>query len=78
MGEFAYKNLNEEQILKTVETAISGGLRGLKMYFMLGLPTESEEDIFEIVELAKKMKDIIKKYKVSLFPRYITNSSKRE
>ena len=59
------KNLKEEQILKTVETAISGGLRGLKMYFMLGLPTESEEDIIEIVELAKKMKSIIKKYKAN-------------
>ena len=59
------KNLKEEQILKTVETAILGGLKGLKMYFMIGLPTETEFDISEIVEVAKKMKDIVKAYKTN-------------
>jgi len=65
LREFIGKNLKEEEILKTVETSILGGLKGLKMYFMLGLPTESEEDISEIVELAKKIKAVIKKYKVA-------------
>ena len=60
LREVIGKNLKEEQILKTVEIAISGGLKGLKMYFMLGLPTEQDEDIVAIVELAKKIKKIIK------------------
>lgn len=57
------KNLSEEQILKTVETAKIGGLKGLKIYFMLGLPTETDSDIEAIVELAKKMKNKIKEFK---------------
>ena len=65
LRELIGKNLKEAQILKTVETAILGGLKGLKMYFMLGLPTESDEDINEIVELAKKIKKIIKEHKVN-------------
>ena len=62
-GGFIGKNLKEAQILKTVETAITGGLRGIKMYFMLGLPTENDDDITEIVELGRKIKQITKKLK---------------
>ena len=65
LREFIGKNLKEETILKTVETAILGGLKGLKMYFIIGLPTEEKEDISEIVELAKKIKQIIKNYKTN-------------
>ncbi len=54
------KKLNEEQILNTVLTAKLGGLHGLKMYFMLGLPDEEDSDIDEIIELAKKMKNKLK------------------
>ncbi len=54
------KKLSEEQILNTVLTAKKGGLQGLKMYFMLGLPDENESDIDEIIELAKKMKNKLK------------------
>lgn len=50
------KNLTEEQILKTVETAENNGLKGLKIYAMLGLPTETQEDLKEMVNLVKKIK----------------------
>lgn len=50
------KNLTEEQILKTVKIARENGLKGLKIYAMIGLPTETQEDIKEMVELAKKLK----------------------
>lgn len=63
LREYIGKNLKEEQILKTVETAKQGGLKGLKMYFMIGLPTEEDKDIEEIVELAKKMKSALKQIK---------------
>ena len=59
------KDLSEEQILKTIETAQKGGLKGLKIYLMIGLPTETQEDIQAIVDLAKKIKAQIKLQKIS-------------
>ena len=59
------KDLNEEQILNTLETAIKGGLKGLKIYTIIGLPTEEDEDIEALIDLAKKMKAKIKEYKTN-------------
>lgn len=50
------KNLTEEQILKTAKTAKENGLKGLKIYAMIGLPTETKEDLTETIDLAKKLK----------------------
>lgn len=50
------KNLKEEQILKTVDVAAQNGLKGLKIYAMIGLPTETDADLKEMIALAKKMK----------------------
>lgn len=50
------KNLTEEQIFETVKIAKENGLKGLKIYAMIGLPTETQKDIKEMVELAKKLK----------------------
>lgn len=50
------KNLTEEQILKTAQISKENGLKGLKIYAMLGLPTETQEDLAEMIELAKKLK----------------------
>ena len=46
------KNLTEEEILTTCANAFSGGWNNVKLYFMLGLPTETEEDMKAIPELA--------------------------
>jgi radical SAM superfamily enzyme YgiQ (UPF0313 family) len=54
------KNLNEEQIFETVKIAKENGLRGLKIYAMTGLPTETADDIKELAELAKKLKKTYK------------------
>lgn len=54
------KNLSEEQILKTVQVAKENGLKGLKIYAMIGLPTETQEDLTEMVELVKKLKKLHK------------------
>ena len=56
LRDYIKKDLTEEQILKTLETAQKNGLKGLKIYTMIGLPTEKDEDIIELVELVKKMK----------------------
>ena len=50
------KNLTEEQIFETVKIAKENGLKGLKIYAMIGLPTETNDDIKEMINLAKKLK----------------------
>lgn len=59
------KRLKEEQILKTVETAEKYGLKGLKIYAMLGIPTETQEDLLEMVNLVKKIKIAHKGFSIS-------------
>ena len=49
------KNVTEEEILQTCATAFSGGWNSVKLYFMLGLPTETDEDVIGIAELAHKI-----------------------
>ena len=49
------KNLTEEEILSTCENAFSGGWSNVKLYFMLGLPTETDEDVLGIAELVYKI-----------------------
>ena len=49
------KNLSEEEILNTCTNAFAGGWNNVKLYFMLGLPTETEEDVLGIVELVNKI-----------------------
>ncbi len=50
------KNLSEENIFKGVKIAHEKGLTGLKIYGMIGLPTETQEDIEELANLMKKLK----------------------
>ena len=49
------KNLTEEEILNTCTQAFSGGWNSVKLYFMLGLPTETDEDVLGIAELVYKI-----------------------
>ena len=49
------KGLTEEVILKGATEAFEGGWNRVKLYFMLGLPTETEEDIKGIAELSNKI-----------------------
>ena len=49
------KNLTEEEILKSCANAFSGGWNNVKLYFMLGLPTETDEDVLGIAELVYKI-----------------------
>ncbi len=49
------KNLTEEEILNTCRTAFAGGYTQVKLYFMLGLPTETDEDLKGIAELGQKI-----------------------
>ncbi len=49
------KDLTEEEILNTCTNAFAGGWNNVKLYFMLGLPTETDEDVLGIAELVYKI-----------------------
>lgn len=49
------KNVREEDLIESCKIAFEGGWNGLKLYFMLGLPTETDEDVVAIAELAEKV-----------------------
>ncbi len=49
------KNVTEEDLLNTCRLAFEGGWNNVKLYFMLGLPTETDEDILGIAELANQV-----------------------
>ena len=49
------KNVREEDLLHSCQVAFEGGWNGVKLYFMLGLPTETDEDVLGIAELANQV-----------------------
>jgi radical SAM family uncharacterized protein len=49
------KMVTEDDLIRTVTAAYSAGWRQVKLYFMCGLPTETDEDVLQIAELAKKV-----------------------
>lgn len=51
------KNVTEEDLLKTVNTAFSGGWTTIKLYFMIGLPTETMDDVAGIAALGQTVVD---------------------
>lgn len=51
------KGITEEEILRGASLAFQGGWNRVKLYFMVGLPTETQEDLLGIVELANKIVD---------------------
>lgn len=51
------KNITEEEVLSTARQAFSGGWTAVKLYFMIGLPTETEDDIRGIADLAQAVVD---------------------
>src|SRR4051812_15678566 len=49
------KMVSEEDLIRTVATAYGNGWRQVKLYFMCGLPTETDEDVLQIADMAKKV-----------------------
>lgn len=52
------KNINEEDIVKSTGMLFHGGWTNVKLYFMIGLPTETMEDVRGIADLAQKVLDV--------------------
>src|SRR5207253_10820636 len=49
------KMVTEDDLIRTVAAAYSKGWRQVKLYFMCGLPTETDDDVMQIAELAKRV-----------------------
>ncbi|MFQ5987578.1 MAG: radical SAM protein, partial [Dehalococcoidia bacterium] len=49
------KGVSEEELLQTIKTAAEKGWNGVKLYFLLGLPTETAEDVESIAQLVQKI-----------------------
>lgn len=54
------KNITDADIERTMKMAFESGYRSVKLYFMIGLPTETEEDLIGIALLAKRIKEYYK------------------
>ncbi len=59
------KNVTEQDLLQSCRTAFEGGCNAVKLYFMLGLPTETDEDVVGIADLAQKVYWTWKEYAVN-------------
>ncbi|MGN1059730.1 MAG: TIGR03960 family B12-binding radical SAM protein, partial [Clostridia bacterium] len=55
MRDVINKGVTEEDLMRSVSLAFAGGYSGVKLYFMIGLPTETEEDVKAIAHLAHKV-----------------------
>lgn len=53
------KGINEEQILSACKRLIDKDILNLKLYFILGLPTETDEDVEELLELVTKIRELV-------------------
>jgi radical SAM family uncharacterized protein/radical SAM-linked protein len=58
MRDVVNKNVTEEQLMETAERVFSRGWSKMKLYFMIGLPTEEEEDVRGIVETGARARDV--------------------
>jgi radical SAM superfamily enzyme YgiQ (UPF0313 family) len=62
LRDYIYKGIDEDDILKAVEKVAGQGVKQLKLYFMIGLPTETDEDIEDMARLVIKCKEILDKH----------------
>ncbi|MFT7578942.1 MAG: radical SAM family uncharacterized protein/radical SAM-linked protein [Myxococcota bacterium] len=62
MRDVVNKNISEEDIMTTAHRVFERGWSRMKFYFMIGLPTETDEDVAGIIETARKARDIGKRY----------------
>jgi len=63
MRDVVNKNVTEEQLMTTAERIFSRGWDSMKLYFMIGLPTEEEVDVREIVNVGRRAREVGKRVK---------------
>jgi radical SAM-linked protein len=62
MRDLINKNVTEDDILESAQRVFSRGHQRMKLYFMIGLPTETDEDVIGIVETAARVQAIGRRY----------------
>ena len=62
LREVINKRVTDEDLLQAVEAAYARGWRRVKLYFMIGLPTETESDLEGIVDLTRRVREIGRRY----------------
>ncbi len=55
------KNMTDEEILSAIAKSAEHGIRQIKLYFMLGLPAETDEDVEGIIQLVSKARDLLER-----------------
>jgi radical SAM family uncharacterized protein len=68
LRDYINKNITEEDLLRSCGVAFEGGWNAVKLYFMLGLPSETDEDVVAIADLSQAVLDTWREY---------TNNKKR-
>jgi len=68
LRDYIGKDISNEDIERALEVAKEKGIDGVKLYFMVGLPTEEKEDIEEIIDLSKDVKRKFRKVSISINP----------
>ena len=58
MRDVINKNITEQDVINSCTVAFSEGWSAMKMYFMIGLPTETDEDVAGIAELGRKVREL--------------------
>lgn len=66
MRDIINKNITEESVIRSATTAFEAGWDLIKLYFMIGLPLETDDDVRSIYELGRKVKDLSVKSKRSI------------
>src|SRR5262249_57002735 len=61
MRDVINKNVTEDDVMRSCSVAFSEGWAAIKMYFMIGLPTETDEDVAGIAELGRKVRELGRK-----------------
>lgn len=61
LRQLVKKGITEDDIIRAVEKVVGEGIRQIKLYFIIGLPSETDEDIEAIIKLALKCKETIDK-----------------
>ena len=56
------KNLQEEDLLEACKLAFAAGYNGIKLYFMMGLPTETDEDLLGISKIVRHVQGVFREY----------------
>ncbi len=69
------KNISEEQLLSTVQRVVTRGWERIKLYFMIGLPTETDDDVDAIVELTARARGVARASRKKGRPTQVTASA---